>query len=63
MSKIVKIPVKQDKIKKDVSKNDILHLQKNCEKWVNMLYLNESFEQDKLVIKSIKRKLNGYKSI
>ena len=62
MSKIVKIPLKPDKIKKDVSKNEIVHLQKNCEKWVNMLYLNESFEQDKLIIKSFKRKLNGYKS-
>ena len=35
MSKIVKIHG-ADKIKKDVSKNDILHLQKDCEKWVNM---------------------------
>ena len=62
MSKIIKIPEKPSKIKKDISKNDILHLQKECEKWVNMLYLNESFEQDKLVIKSFKRKINGYKS-
>lgn len=48
------------KTKKDQSNNTIKI--NDQDKYINMLYLNQSFENEKNIIKNLKRKLNGYKS-
>jgi len=56
MKKIIKLR------KKDQSNNNIEIISGDQNKYINMLYLNQSFKEDKMVIKNLKRKLNGYKS-
>ena len=48
--------------KKDQSNNSIKINVNDQDKYINMLYLNQSFKDDKIIIKNLKRKLNGYKS-
>jgi len=63
MKKIIIKEEKKSLSVKDISNNEIIDtfLKGNIE-WINKLYLNESFNNDKFIIKSLKRKLNGYKS-
>ena len=50
---------------KDISNNtliDILLKENDQINMVNKLYLNKTFKNEKIIINSLKRKLNGYKS-
>ena len=61
MKKIIRLP----KDKKDISCNKIIMdlLKRNDQyNFINMLYLNQPFTNDDVIIKTLKRKLNGYKS-
>ena len=64
MKKIIIIK-KNKSSAKDISNNELIDIflkENNQNKWINKLYLNETFKYDKFIIKSLKRKLNGYKS-
>ena len=63
MKKIIKLPKKKI-IKKDISNNAIKKFtsSNDCSKFLNMLYLNQSFKNDIIIKKQLKSKLNGYKS-
>jgi len=64
MKKIIIFP-KDKKYKKDISCNKIIMnlLKRNDQyNFINMLYLNQPFTNDDVIIKTLKRKLNGYKS-
>ena len=64
MKKIIIIK-KNKSSAKDISNNELIDIflkENNQNKWINKLYLNETFKYDKFIIKLLKRKLNGYKS-
>ena len=61
MKKIIFIK-KQKNIKKDISKNILSYNLNQHSNIINMLYLNDGFDNKQYIVTSIKNKLNGYKS-
>lgn len=61
MKKIIFIK-KQKNIKKDISKNILSYNLNQHSNIINMLYLNNDFDNKQYIVTSIKKKLNGYKS-
>lgn len=60
-AKITKEKITKEK-KKDISENLIPYNLNQHSNIINMLYLNEDFDIKKVIVTSIKKKLNGYKS-
>tara|TARA_B100000795_G_scaffold269003_1_gene257174 strand:- start:7179 stop:7664 length:486 start_codon:yes stop_codon:yes gene_type:complete len=64
MKKVIKLSMKKTDISHNSYPIDIIDffLHIDHDKCINMLYLNQSFLHDKIIIKKLKTKLHGYKS-